>query len=47
MVEDVPFIAVEVDAAGAGRDQRLTFRTNLDDVVTADAQHPIRVAYDR
>jgi len=45
-VEDAPFVAVEVDAAGAGRNQALTFRTNLDDTVTADAAHPIRVALD-
>ena len=44
-VDDVPFTAVEVNAAGAGRSQVLTFRTNLDDEVIADAQHPIRVAY--
>jgi len=42
----VPFTAVEVNAAGAGHAQTLTFRTNLDDEVAADAQHPIRVAYD-
>ncbi|MGE0118070.1 MAG: DUF1285 domain-containing protein [Dongiaceae bacterium] len=44
-VEDVPFTAVEVTAAGSGRSQSLTFRTNLDDEVTADAIHPIRVSY--
>ena len=45
-VDEVPFTAVEVNAAGAGHAQTLTFRTNLDDEVAADAQHPIRVAYD-
>ena len=45
-VDEVPFTAVEVNAAGAGPAQTLTFRTNLDDEVAADAQHPIRVAYD-
>lgn len=44
-VDDVPFTAVEVNAAGAGESQCLTFRTNLDDEVTADAQHPIRIDY--
>ena len=43
-VDDVPFTAVEVNATGSGRSQSLIFRTNLDDDVTADAQHPIRVA---
>jgi hypothetical protein len=44
-VDEVPFTAVEVNAAGAGPSQILTFRTNLDDEVSADAEHPIRVAY--
>lgn len=43
-VDDAPFTAVAVTVAGAGRDQTLTFRTNVDDMVTADAAHPIRVA---
>jgi uncharacterized protein len=42
-VEDVPFIAVELDATGEGRDQELVFRTNLDEIVTADSDHPLRV----
>ncbi len=41
-VEDAPFLAVEMAVEGAGPEQRLTFRTNLDDVVTVDAQHPLR-----
>ncbi len=45
-VEDAPFTAVELDWTGCGRDQRLTFRTNVDQLVTADAEHPIRVAHD-
>jgi hypothetical protein len=44
-VDEVPFTAVEVNAAGSGRAQALTFRTNLDEEVTADAEHPIRVAH--
>jgi hypothetical protein len=44
-VDEVPFTAVEVNAAGSGPSQTLTFRTNLDDEVAADAEHPIRVAY--
>ena len=46
-VEDAPFTAVEVIATGSGRAQTLTFRTNLDHMVTADAAHPIRVVEDR
>jgi uncharacterized protein len=42
-VEDAPFIAVAVDREGEGRDQRLIFRTNLDEIVTAGPDHPLRV----
>lgn len=45
-VEDVPFVAVELDWAGDGRHQSLSFRTNVDQVVTACPEHPIRVAHD-
>lgn len=44
-VEDAPFLAVEVDAVGTGRAQSLRVRTNLDDEVTVDADHPIRVSH--
>lgn len=42
-VEDAPFVAVELFAEGAGPDQVLSFRTNVDDRVTLDAEHPLRV----
>lgn len=42
-VEDVPFLAVELTAAGDGRGQQLIFRTNLDDIVTAGPDNPLRV----
>ncbi len=47
-VEDTPWVAVELDwtRCGSGRQQCLTFRTNVDQVVTADAAHPLRVAHD-
>ncbi len=45
-VEDAPFVAVELDWSGDGRDQCLSFRTNVDQVVTAGPDHPIRVAHD-
>jgi hypothetical protein len=45
-VEDAPFVAVELDWTGCGRDQVLTFRTNVDELVTAGPDHPIRVAHD-
>ncbi len=45
-VEDAPFVAVDVEADGTGRDQRLTFRTQVEDEVTAGPDHPIRVVRD-
>jgi hypothetical protein len=45
-VEDAPFVAVELDWVGDGRQQTLSFRTNVDQVVTAGPDHPIRVAHD-
>ena len=45
-VEDAPFVAVDVEAEGAGRDLRLTFRTQVGDEVTAGPDHPIRVLRD-
>jgi len=40
-VEDAPFLAVEMAVSGEGGDQTLTLRTNLDDVITIDANHPL------
>ncbi len=45
-VEDVPFIAVELFAVGDGPDQVIRLRTNIDDVVTVDDDHPLRVVTD-
>ena len=46
-VEDAPFVAIRVDRVGkAGREQVLAFTTNLGDVVTANADLPIRVETD-
>ncbi|MDE2007405.1 MAG: DUF1285 domain-containing protein [Rhodospirillales bacterium] len=45
-VEDAPFLAVELDWSGEGRRQVLSFRTNIDQIVTAGPEHPIRVAHD-
>ena len=42
-VEDVPFMGVEVLAEGEGEDQAITIRTNLDDLVPLDADHPLRI----
>jgi uncharacterized protein len=41
-VADAPFLAVEMQVDGAGRDQVLTFRTNVDDIVVCGPEHPLR-----
>jgi hypothetical protein len=45
-VDDAPFVAVDVEAEGAGRAQRLRFVTNVGDAVEAGPDHPIRVVRD-
>ena len=45
-VEETPWIAVELDWTGDGHQQVLSFRTNVDQVVTAGPDHPIRVKHD-
>lgn len=44
-VEDVPWLAVELDWRGFGRDQKLCFRTNVDQLICAGPRHPIRVSH--
>jgi uncharacterized protein len=39
---DAPFLAVEMQVEGAGRDQVIGLRTNLDDWVTVGPDHPLR-----
>ena len=46
MVADAPFLAVEMEVRGLGRAQELIFRTNVDDIVTVDAVHPLRFEVD-
>ena len=43
-VADAPFLAVEMEVRGEGTEQALVFRTNVDDIVTCDASHPLRFA---
>lgn len=45
-VEDVPFLAVEMTVKGNGKNQALSFRTNMDEWVEASAAHPLRIAID-
>lgn len=41
-VDDAPFVAVEVKSEGEGRDRRLAFRLNTDDLVVAGPDNAIR-----
>lgn len=41
-VADAPFLAVEMEVRSAGAEQILTFRTNVDDVVSVGSDHPLR-----
>ncbi len=45
-VEDTPWIAGELEWSGHGRNQVLCLRTNVDQVVAAGPEHPIRVSHD-
>jgi hypothetical protein len=41
-VEDAPFSAVEMVVEGEGEGRQVSFRTNVDDVVSVDADHVFR-----
>ena len=41
-VDDAPFLAVEMRVEANGGDSRLTFWTNVEDVVAVDERHPLR-----
>ena len=43
-VDDAPFVAVRMSVAGSGREQTISFETNVDDHVTVNAKHPLRFA---
>ncbi len=45
-VEDAPFVAVELDWTGHGRQQILSFRINTDQVIAAGPEHQIRISHD-
>ncbi len=42
-VDDAAFVAVEVTSEGTGRDRRLIFRLNTDELVAAGPEHRLRV----
>jgi hypothetical protein len=41
-VDDAPFHAVEMAVDGEGASRKLSFRTNVDDLVPCNAEHPLR-----
>lgn len=45
-VDDAPFTALEMIVDGVGRKQNLSFRTNVDEIVTADSTHRLRITVD-
>lgn len=45
-VDDAPFVAIDFDATGQGRDQVLTFTTHVGDTAIAGPDNPIRVVLD-
>lgn len=45
-VDDAPFVAVGLAVAGEGREQVLTFTTNVEDEVIAGEEHLLRVETD-
>ena len=45
-VERAHFIAVRLDAKGQGRDQRLFFTTNMDDMIEVSEETPLRIETD-
>lgn len=44
IVEDTPFLAVEVESEGQGTERRLAFRLNTDHLVIASTLHPLEFA---
>ena len=45
-VDDAPFTAIQMFVDGVGSEQQISFSTNIDEIVIADAAHPIRVEVD-
>ena len=42
-VDDAPFVAIDMESTGEGRERRLILTTNVGDHVLVDAAHPITV----
>lgn len=45
-VDDAPFVAVQMFVEGAGKAQVISFRTQVDEYVIVDKEHPMRMAFD-
>ena len=45
-VDDAPFVAVDFEIVGTGKEQVLTFETNVGDFVVAGPKAPIRIERD-
>ena len=45
-VEDAPFLAVEAFIAGAGEQQLISVRSNVDEIATIDDEHPLHIETD-
>jgi len=45
-VDDAPFTAVELITEGFGDGQQISFRTNIDTIVSLDEEHPLRIETD-
>lgn len=45
-VDDAPFLAVELKSEGEGRDRRLAFRLNNDDLIVAGPEHGLEIRND-
>ena len=43
VVEDAPFLAIDLDVIGKDHNQRVTFTTQVGDTAVAGAAHPLRV----
>lgn len=42
-VDDAPFLAVEMFVAGQGAEQQISFRTNIDEIVTVGDDYPLQL----
>ena len=46
-VEDAPFIATELIVINPGPNQIIQFKTNIEQIITLDKKHPLRVAVNK